>query len=44
MDGTYGFEERMDTNDEVGRGLYSDNLVGRAGAWGRVNERGRGFR
>jgi hypothetical protein len=54
MDGTYGFEERMDTDDhkdnyENGGGLYSDNLVGNRGRGrgnirDRGNERGRGFR
>jgi len=46
VDGSYGFEERMDTDDDVGGALYSDNLVGRGRGSTRagVNERGRGFR
>jgi hypothetical protein len=35
VDGSYGFDERMDTDDNYGsgrdRGLYSDNMVGNRG-------------
>jgi hypothetical protein len=46
VDGTYGFDDHMDTddrNDNRGRGggLYSDNLVGDRGR-GRGNSRDRG--
>jgi hypothetical protein len=49
VDGSYGFEERMDTDDNYengeGRGLYSDNLVSNRGRnRGRGNDRGRGYK
>jgi hypothetical protein len=42
IDGSYGFDERMDTDDR----LYSDNLVSNRGSRdrGRGNNRGRGYR
>ena len=45
MDGSYGFQERMDTDDNYEGGLYSDDLVGKRGSGdGRGNDRGRGYR
>lgn len=51
MDGSYGFNDRMDTDDDNqhskrrDRGLYSDNMVNR-NARGNDNsrDRGRGYR
>lgn len=48
-DGSYGFDDRMDTDDldnsrGQGGGLYSDNLVGNNRDRGRGNDRGRGYR
>lgn len=46
IDGSYGFGERMDTDDNYDRPLYSDNIVGGGskGGRGRDNDRGRGYR
>ncbi|TVY55998.1 putative RNA-binding protein [Lachnellula cervina] len=45
MDGSYGFDDRMDTDDHDDRrtrgSLYSDNLIGNRGR-GRANSRDRG--
>jgi hypothetical protein len=48
VDGSYGFDDRMDTDardsgEGRGRGLYSDNLIGNRGR-GRGNSRDRGGR
>ena len=45
VDGSYGFDERMDTDDHYssGRGLYSDDMVGRGRAMERGNDRGHGY-
>jgi len=46
IDGSYGFGDRMDTDDNYDRPLYSDNIVGSGskGGRGRGNDRGRGYR
>ena len=49
VDGSYGFDDRMDTDDNndnrEGRGLYSDNLVSNRGSdKGRGDGRGGGYR
>jgi hypothetical protein len=49
VDGSYGFDERMDTDDQDnykdGRRLYSDEIGGRGrDDRDRVTQRGRGFR
>ena len=53
MDGSYGFDDRMDTDDRGdnrrdngrGRGLYSDTLIGGRGRGrGNTQDRGRGYR
>ncbi|KAK2628554.1 hypothetical protein QTJ16_001657 [Diplocarpon rosae] len=31
IDGSYGFEDRMETDDAESRGLYSDNIISRKG-------------
>jgi hypothetical protein len=41
IDGSYGFGERMDTDDNYDRPLYSDSITG---GRGRGNDRGRGYR
>ena len=45
MDGSYGFDDRMDTDDHDDRrargSLYSDNLIGNRGR-GRATSRDRG--
>ncbi|TVY29016.1 putative RNA-binding protein [Lachnellula hyalina] len=41
MDGSYGFDDRMDTDDQARGSLYSDNLIGNRGR-GRANSRDRG--
>ncbi len=44
MDGSYGFDDRMDTDDRdnkgSGGGLYSDNLIGSRGRGGNSRDRG----
>lgn len=45
MDGSYGFEDRMDTDERDGNsggGLYSDNLIQNRGRGGGGNDRDRG--
>lgn len=42
MDGSYGFEDRMDTDEDKGRnggagGLYSDTMIGSRGGRGNGN-------
>ena len=45
MDGSYGFDDRMDEDDRAGNSvkpnLYSDNLINKRGR-GHSRDRGRG--
>jgi hypothetical protein len=48
MDGSYGFDDRMETDDREdkgrsGGGLYSDTMIGNRGR-GNANGRGNGRR